>query len=97
MKKGDIVSVVAMSGEYIGELVDNKDGIELANPKMIVQAPDGGMGFAKGVAVTGVINPKTMFINNYVFVCETNEQVSEAYRTALSVRVSKKKKIIVNK
>ena len=98
MKKGDIVSVVAMSGEYIGELVDNKDDIELANPKMIVQAPDGGMGFAKGVAVTGVINPKTMFINNYVFVCETNEQVAEAYRTALSgIEVPKKKKIIVNK
>ena len=37
MNKGDIVSVVAMSGEYIGELVDNKDGIELANPKMIVR------------------------------------------------------------
>ena len=46
MKKGDIVSVVAMSGEYIGELVDNKDGIELANPKMIVQAPDGGLGLS---------------------------------------------------
>ena len=56
------------------------------------------MGFAKGVAVTGVINPKTMLINNYVFVCETNEQVAEAYRTALSgIEVPKKKKIIVNK
>ena len=52
MKIGDIVSVVAMSGEYIGELVSNENGIELSNPKMIVQAPDGGMGFAKGVAVT---------------------------------------------
>ena len=93
MKKGDIVSVVAMSGEYIGELVDNKDGIELANPKMIVQAPDGGMGFAKRCS-NGVINPKTMFINNYVFVCETNEQVAEAYRTALSgIEYQKRKRL----
>ena len=83
MKIGDIVSVVAMSGEYIGELVSNENGIELSNPKMIVQAPDGGMGFAKGVAVTGVINPKSMFIQNYVFVAETNEQVVEAYRLSL--------------
>ena len=76
MKKGDIVSVVAMSGEYIGELVDNKDGIELANPKMIVQAPDGGMGFAKGVAVTidaahqcmtmrGIKKEKATTVTNY--------------------------------
>tara|TARA_B100001079_G_C15927295_1_gene304908 strand:- start:99 stop:395 length:297 start_codon:yes stop_codon:yes gene_type:complete len=98
MKKGDIVSVVCMSGEYIGELIDNLHGVELKNPKMIVQAPDGGMGFAKGVAVTGQINPKSMHINNYVFACETNEQVAEAYRTSLSgIEVPKKKKIIVNK
>ena len=34
MKIGDIVSVVAMSGEYIGELVSNENGIELSNPKI---------------------------------------------------------------
>ena len=35
---------------------------------------------------------------NYVFVAETNEQVVEAYRTAISgIEVPKKKKIIVNK
>jgi hypothetical protein len=39
-----------------------------------------------------------MVIANYVFLCETNEDVQEAYRTAFSgIEVPKKKKIIVNK
>ena len=33
MKKGDIVAVVATSGEYVGELVSSKP-VTLANPKM---------------------------------------------------------------
>ena len=32
MKKGDIVAVVATSGEYVGELVSSKP-VTLANPK----------------------------------------------------------------
>jgi hypothetical protein len=51
---------------------------------MIVQAPNGGMGFAKGVAVTGKENPESMVISTYVFVSEVNENVAEAHRTAVS-------------
>ena len=98
MKKGDLVSVVTMSGEYIGKFAGDDNGLRLENPRMIVQAPNGGMGFAKGVAVTGKVDPEFMPIQNYVFVCETNEDVAEAYRTAFSgIEVPKKKKIIVNK
>ena len=83
MKKGDIVAVVATSGEYVGELVSSKP-VTLANPKIIVNTPEGGMGFSKGVAVTGKVDPEFMVIANYVFFCETNEDVQEAYRTAFS-------------
>jgi hypothetical protein len=98
MKAGDLVSVVTMSGEYIGKYAESETGLRLDNPRMIVQAPNGGMGFAKGVAVTGKVDPEYMQINSYVFVCETNEDVKEAYMTAFSgIQVPKKKKIIVNK
>jgi hypothetical protein len=83
MKKGDIVTVVTMTGEYVGELAKTEP-LTLKNPKMIVQAPNGGMGFAKGVAVTGKENPESMVISTYVFVSEVNENVAEAHRTAVS-------------
>ena len=83
MKKGDIVTVVTMTGEYVGELAKTEP-LTLKNPKMIVQAPNGGMGFANGVAVTGKENPESMVISTYVFVSEVNDNVAEAHRTAVS-------------
>ena len=49
MEKGDIVTVVAISGEYVGKLVSMEDAtVELENPRMILSNPqDGSMGFAK--------------------------------------------------
>ena len=51
---------------------------------MIVKNPEGGMGFAKGVAVTGKENPKSMVLQTYIFVSECNEMVAEAHRTTVS-------------
>lgn len=97
MNKGDIVSVITMSGEYIGKLVDDKNGVELENPRIIVNGPDGKMGFAKGIAVTGIVNPTSVRIQSYVFMTETNDDIVNAYTTAVSgITTPKKKKIIVN-
>tara|TARA_X000000950_G_C13603367_1_gene532302 strand:+ start:163 stop:450 length:288 start_codon:yes stop_codon:yes gene_type:complete len=94
MKKGDIVAVVATSGEYVGELVSSKP-VTLANPKMIVNTPEGGMGFSKGVAVTGEVNPTEMIFGSYVFIAKCNKEVSEAHITAVSgIEIPKEKKII---
>jgi len=94
MKKGDIVAVVATSGEYVGELVSSKP-VTLANPKMIVKTPEGGMGFSKGVAVTGEVNPTEMIFGSYVFIAKCNKEVSEAHITAVSgIEIPKEKKII---
>jgi len=79
MKKGDIVSVVAMSGEYVGEFISNDNGLTIANPKMIVNSPNGGMGFSKGVAVTGEENPPSMTFSTYVFVVPSSEKIAEAH------------------
>ena len=79
MKKGDIVTVVAISGEYVGTFDSQLDTtITLTQPKMIVSNPEGGMGFARGVAVTGNENPTVITFNNYVFATESNEGVQNA-------------------
>jgi hypothetical protein len=69
--------------------------VTLANPKMIVNTPEGGMGFSKGVAVTGEVNPTEMIFGSYVFIAKCNKEVSEAHLTAVSgIEIPKEKKII---
>jgi len=85
MKKNDIVTVVAISGEYVGKFVAQVETtITLKDPRMIVSNPEGGMGFAHGVAVTGKEAVPSIVFNNYVFVTPTNEGVEKAYVEATS-------------
>jgi hypothetical protein len=100
MKKGDIVSVVTVSGEYVGEYKDiSPTSITLTNPKMIVSTPEGGMGFARGIAVTGDLNPTEVTFASYVFVIPTNPQVAEAHNQAVNgapvIATPPEKKIII--
>ncbi|MAU90748.1 MAG: hypothetical protein CBD42_000310 [Gammaproteobacteria bacterium TMED182] len=86
MKNGDIVTVVTVSGEYVGKL-SLLDGsfITIDQPRMILSNPETGqMGFARGIAVTGVENPKDVTFTNVVFVTPTNDKVREAYQEATS-------------
>lgn len=95
MKKGDVVTVVTMSGEYVGELVDIQIGhVELKNPKMILSDGQGNMGFAKGICVSGIENPTSQIFNQYVFVAETNEKVVDGHRQAVSGITIAKSKIV---
>ena len=86
MEKGDIVTVVTISGEYVGKLVSMEDAtVELKDPRMILSNPaDGSMGFAKGLAATGVENPTSAVFQQVVFVVPTNEKVAEAHLTGTS-------------
>jgi len=102
MKKGDIVTVVAISGEYVGAFDSQvSTSITLSSPKMIVSNPDGGMGFAHGVALTGEGSPASIQFNNYVFVTPSNEGVADAYAIATGakeaprVQAPAEKKIII--
>ena len=102
MQTGDVVTVVTISGEYVGKLLSQEDSaITIENPRMILSNPqDGSMGFARGVAVTGCQNPETITFNNYVFTTESNEGVADAYEIATGkkeaprVEVPAEKKII---
>ena len=46
---------------------------------MLVTGQDGGMGFARGVAMTGEENPKEIKFHNFIFVTPTNSEVVSAY------------------
>ena len=82
MQVGDTVTVVTISGEYVGELEHFEDAtVVLKKPRMIVQT-EKGMGFAHGVAVTGEENPETVTFMNPVYIIPTNEQVSKAHTEA---------------
>ena len=93
MEKGDVVSVVATSGEYVGVLESVKP-LTLNKPRMVVSAQDGGMGFARGVAVTGEENPENMVFNSYIFVAKSNDKVSEAHANATGSIVKPDSKIV---
>ena len=86
MEKGDIVTVVTISGEYVGKLVSMEDAmVELKDPRMILSNPnDGSMGFAKGLAATGVENPTSAIFQQVVFVVPSNEKVENAHLEATS-------------
>ena len=79
MKKGDIVTVVTMAGEFVGKLVSTDNGIELSDPRMVVNGPEGNMGFARGICQTGIENPTDVLVSNPIFVSPTNEMVEKAW------------------
>ena len=51
---------------------------------MIVQGPEGQMGFARGICQTGVENPTSVKFDSYIFVTPANDQVVKAFREATS-------------
>lgn len=82
LKKGDVVTIMANGGgEYVGKWVERRaDGsIVLEDPRFVSFTEDGKMGFASGVAMTGVTKPKSMIFYTAAYVCETNPEVLEAY------------------
>ena len=80
MNVGDVVSVVTAAGEFVGKL-DGFDGdsVILAKPRMLVMGKEGGMGFARGICMTGKENPESATFHNVVFVTPTNEDIDKAW------------------
>jgi hypothetical protein len=86
MQQGDIVSIITVSGEYVGEVTEflSDNSIRLSNPRMILSDGKGQMGFAKGICVSGVENPEEQIFMSYVFIAETNDKVVNAWKEATS-------------
>jgi hypothetical protein len=94
IKVGDIVTVMAPTGEYVGKMTEfSGTTVVLEDPRLITMNEQ-GMGFANGVAATGVKDPTTMTFLQVVFLCETNPEVESAYRQAVSGIITKSSKIV---
>ena len=87
MNKGDLVTVLTNAGEFVGRLDKNDDtGVHLDNPKMIVNTPEGKMGFARGVCMTGEENPKSIIFRSggIILVTPSNQNINKAYTEVVS-------------
>ena len=84
MKKGDIVTVMTISGEFVGKVQSDDDLLVLDDPRLVVQGPEGQMGFARGICQTGVENPTEIAFNDFMFITPSNDEVQAAYRKATS-------------
>ena len=84
MKKGNIVTVMTISGEFVGKIQSDDDLLVLDDPRLVVQGPEGQMGFARGICQTGVENPTEIAFNDFMFITPCNEEVENAYRQATS-------------
>ena len=72
MKEGTIVSLVTLSGEFLGKWVKEENGnITLNNPRMLVNTPDGKVGFARNNGAKFVETPYILFMDaDSVFIGE---------------------------
>jgi len=86
MKKGTVVSLVTLTGEFVGKFEEETDAsIVIKDPRMLVHGEQ-GMGFAHGVCATGKANVDSVsfYTGGTVFMTETNEDVEKAYIQATS-------------
>ncbi len=85
---GEIVTIVTMMGEVVGRLKEETSfGYVLESPRLFVPAQgEAAGGFAPGLSMTGVQNPKEGTINKQVAltVCITHQQVADGWTEATS-------------
>lgn len=85
IKKNDIVTVMTGIGEYIGKYVSEGDGsVTVNDPRLIVQAPEGDIGFGRGVCMSAKENPDQVIFQDVLFVVKTNDSFEKAYIEAVS-------------
>lgn len=85
MKANDVITVVCAAGEFVGKFVEqNESGLVLKDPRMLVTGHDGGMGFARGICMTGEENPNSVTFNTYIFATPCNDDIVKAFTEATS-------------
>jgi len=80
-KKDDVVSVITNAGEYVGKFKSEGDAtFTITKPRMLIQGEQ-GVGFARGICVTGVEDAKELVFqkNGIVFTTPTSDIVEKAY------------------
>lgn len=80
MNVGEIVTVITNSGEYVGKLAYQGDGLVKLDKPVMVMPHEGGLGFASSLAMTGEENPKEVTLYNVTLVVKTNDNVASGYK-----------------
>jgi len=86
MKKGTVVSLVTLTGEFVGKFQEETAaGVVLTKPRMLVHGEQ-GMGFAHGVCATGKadVDSVSFYTGGMVFMTESNDDIEKAYVQATS-------------
>jgi len=85
MKNNDIVTVVTVSGEYVGRLegMNSNGTVTLKDPRMLIHGEQ-GIGFARGVCMTSKENPDKVSFQQYVLCTETSSDFADAWSEATS-------------
>ena len=78
-KQNDVVTVMCHVGEITGKFIESGAGfIKLKDPRMLTQTEQ-GIGYAKGVCMSGMMDTREIVVNNYLFVVDTNDEFVKAY------------------
>ena len=86
MNKNDVVSIVTLTGEFVGKFIEETtDQYRISDPRLLTQTQDGA-GFLPVVCMTGKSEPDEVAFNKSttVFVIETAQEVQKEYRKATS-------------
>lgn len=79
--KDDVVSVITNAGEYVGKFKDESGStFTVTKPKMLIQG-EGGVGFARGICVTGKEDAAELTFQKtgIVFTTPTSDIVEKAF------------------
>jgi hypothetical protein len=84
MRKNDVVSIVTLTGEFVGKYVDETpDQYVIDDPRLLTQTQEGAA-FIPAVCMTGKTEPNQVIFNKstVVFIIETADEVQKEYRKA---------------
>ena len=83
MNVNDTVTVMTLSGEYVGNLVtDNGDNVVIKHPKLVTNG-ENGLALADGISATGIM-PEEVHIYNVAFTTLAHPDVITAHQSAVA-------------
>lgn len=86
MNVDDIVTVMTLSGEYVGALVQNNGThVVLRHPKLVTNG-ENGLALADGISATGSV-PEVLDLYNVCFVVVSHPDVAVAHAASLQESV----------
>lgn len=72
----DIITVVALGGEFVGRLLDtNENSVTISSPAMVMNGT-----LIRDFTESGIAYPDMITISNVVFTIETSQKFADMYK-----------------